>query len=324
MEEPAQTKTSNATEPSEENPIEKVEKEDVASTSVSNESKVEPMDVDTSTKIEQPETSKPVELVSPSKPIESLLPAPIVSVESAPTKIIEQPIVHESSGVSAAADTTTTTTIVTDSKSSVNESSQNNTNNDQPIELHSSPSDDDSKGPIVTNSQQATISQPDAIVELESSSNEGDTKDEVVVKTNESDSLDLELINSDSSNSTNEVQNAEIPTSQSVEVQSVPTSTVEPDVNEVTEVTEIANEPVNNNANNNNTNANTTVHSSDTPPNSIPSTNNQQPIEVPDKLCTTITGTLFSQSLFLFLHFMSDYHIFDKNQLNLNTENNLI
>lgn len=272
-------------------PVKSVEKKAATDASVSKKAEVEPMQVDTAIESSQseaskPETSKPAEVVPPSKLIADLLPAPIVSVECAPTKIIEQPIVLESSGVSAAADTTTAIVI--------DEPSQNNANDGQPIELHSSPSDDDSKGPTVTNSQKATINQPDAIVELESSSNEGDTKDELVVKTHEIDSLDLELINSDSSHSANDVQIAEIPASKAVQEKSVPTSTVEPDTNDVTEVTEIIDEPINN-INTNNNNADESVHTSGVQQNSVPSTNNQ-PIEIPDKLCTTITGKLIDET----------------------------
>lgn len=291
---PAQTeKVPKKVDPS---PVKGVEKKIVTDASVSKEAEVEPMQVDTAIESTQseaskPETSKPAEVVPPSKPIEDLLPAPIVSVESAPTKIVEQPIVLESSGVSAAADTTTAIVIDSDP---VDESPQNNANVGQPIELLSSPSDDDSKEPTVTNSKQATISQPDAIVELESSSNEGDTKDELVVKTHEIDSLDLELINSDSSHSANDIQIAEIPASKAVQEQSVPTSTVESDANEVTEVTEIADEPTNNISTNNN-NADESVHISEVQQNSVPSTNNQSPIEIPDKLCTTITGKINSK-----------------------------
>lgn len=280
---PAQTENSNKVEKVTQKPV---EKEAVETAPVPKEDDIQQMEVDTPSENTQSKASTAAESVPPSQPkptpIEKLLPAPITDqVEVVPTKMIEQPVVLESAGVSAVADTTTT--IVIDSDAAVDEPPQNNTANDsEPIELHSSPSDDDSKGPTVTNSR-PIISQPDAIVELESSSNEGDTKDAVIKKAH--DSLDLELINSDSSHSANEVQIDEnVPASQAVPEKLVPTSTVESDV---TEVTEIVDEP----ANATNNNAENLVHSCESSQNSSESINNQSPIAIPEKLCT-ITGKL--------------------------------
>lgn len=242
------------------------------------------MEVDTPSENTQPKASKEAESVPAPKPQPKPmeLPAPITDqVEVVPTKIVEQPVVLESAGVSAVADTTTS--IIIDSDAALDEPPQNSTANDsETIELHSSPSDDDSKGPTVTNSR-PIISQPDAIVELESSSNEGDTKNVTINKLQ--DSLDLELINSDSSHSANEVQiDEDIPASQAVPEKLVPTSTVESDVTEVTEIVDESPNATNNNAEN-------VVHSCESSQNSVESTNNQSPIAIPEKLCT-ITGKL--------------------------------
>lgn len=276
---PVQTTTSNKVEKVDQIPA---EEEAVESAPAPKKAEVPKMEVDT------PIESTQAASVPPPKPqpIALLLPAPIIQVESVPVKVVEQPEVLESVGVSAAADTTTA--IVIDSEPSIEEPSQTNADADETIELQSSPSDDDSKE--ATNPRKA-ISQPDAIVELESSSNEGDTKDEVVAKTHDIDSLDLEMINSDSSHSANEIQIDEIPASQAVPEQPLPTSTVEPDV---TEVTEIVDEPAiatNNNANN-------SVHACESPENSVVSTNNQPSIALPEKLCT-ITGEFFKPLIIL-------------------------
>lgn len=233
------------------------------------------MEVDTPAESTKPEVPQ-VDDVPPPKPkpqpIEELLPAPIVQVDSVPSKMVEQPDV-EGAGVSAAADTTT---IVAAKKPP-----QNNIEVIDAIDVHSS--DDDSKEPSVTNSQ-VIVNQPDAVVELESSSNEGDNKPQVVAKTQQIDSLELELINSDSSHSANDIQIDEIPASQVVPEQSLPTSTVEPDV---TEVTAIVDEP----AIATNNNANDSVHSYASSQISVVSTNDQTLIALPEKVCT-ITGKI--------------------------------
>lgn len=233
------------------------------------------MEVDTPIESTQSEASTQV---VPSQPesIENALPAIITEVAVVPSKIVEQPDVLECAGVSAAADTTTA--IVIDSESIADDQPKINLDDGEAIELQSSPSEIDSKEQTMANSQ-STIIQSDAIVELESSSNEGDTKDEVANKRQELNSLDLELIDSDSSNSLNDVQIKEVPASQAAQEQSLPTSTVESDV------TEIVDDP-SENTNNNTENA---VHSNDTPHNSVGSINNQTPIEISEKLCT-ITG----------------------------------
>lgn len=252
------------------------------------------MEVDTPTESTQPEVKESVpqpesapqpETIEDSPIEESPIDEPPIEedslpivdeVESAPSlAVVEEPIVLESEGVSAAADTTT---IVINDNEPVATSLGSNTDKDDPIELQSSPSDIDQQEDTVTNSQ-AIIAEPDAIVDLESSSNEGDTKADGVNNSQALSSLDLEVINSDSSLGVSEIQD-EIPLSGTVaaaQEQSLPTSTAD-------DVTIIDVAPAAK------TNDNNSVHSSERPTNPVESTNNQKPIEIPDKFRTTITG----------------------------------
>lgn len=183
---------------------------------------------------------------------------------------IEEPEIVESQGVSAAADTTTASAI--ESETVVIEPDESNKDDSEPIDLQSSPSDIDSKEEIADNSQ--AIKEPTTIVELESSSNEGDTKPNSVQGL---DSLDLEVINSDSSLDESDVQ-----VKQPAQEQPVSTSTADVIITEI-----IDDAPINKT----NNNADNSVHSSETAQNSVESTNNAKPIDIPENYRTTITGT---------------------------------
>lgn len=217
-------------------------------------------------------------------------------------------VVAEAVSVSAALADTTTATIVIDNESQdvddSCEAAQSQTKRDEPIELTSSPSSDvDAKDQQqqVTNSQ-TIISQSDTIVDLDTSSNEADDIKVVSASTpdvcsqrppveqpQELDSLDLELINSDSSShSDNEVQIADIPPPPPP--QDVPTSTVESDVVEITDASApSANVADNAEQTNNTTAAENSVCANDSSQDSVESTNQQKPIGIPENICT-ITG----------------------------------
>lgn len=261
----------------------------------------------------QPEPSQPAEEVP--SPAEA---TPTLVVDDSQPEIVAIDEVSETATVSAAAADTTTAVIVidTESQETIDASSEapSQSRQDEPIELISSPSSD-----VDANTQQVTtnakMSQSDAIVDLDTSSNEADDVKEVTDSTSDIlcsqrppqpqsqqpaedlDTLDLELINSDSSShSENEVQIADIsppspPLTQSVpDAPSQPTSTVQSDVVEIdidandasTEVAAINADQTNN------------VHEvADAAPTAedsvVESTNQQNPIEIPENICT-ITG----------------------------------
>lgn len=228
------------------------------------------MDVDTpieSTQLEaspQPE-KPPQEVIAPqavqSETIEDSPPATQADSEF-PSATIE-PELTESEGVAAAADTTV---IVVESGLIITEPAESDKDVSEPIELQSSPSE---------NSPAAIITEPEAIVDLDGSSNEGDAKPNTQ---QELDSLDLEVINSDSSLSATDVQVE--PTSDAQQEQPVSTSTADVTITEI-----IDDEP--SNATNNN--ADSSVHSSE-PQESVDLTNSQKSIEIPENFRTTITG----------------------------------
>lgn len=246
------------------------------------------MEVDTPIESTQSaESPKKTESVPQSETIEQSLPSNN-QAGSVPPKAVEEPKVLESDGVSAAADTTTTTTtIIIDSEpepivsepDSVISKSAKSKFGTEPVEIES---DTDQNEESVSNSQ--IIIESDAVVELDTSSNDGeDGKVETVNKTQELNSLELELINSDSSHSEKEIQIVESPE----QAAQAPTSTVEA-VTEVTKVSEAvkakeAVEKTNNIADN-------SVHSNEPPKKLVESTNNQKPVEIP--VLRTIAGDL--------------------------------
>lgn len=207
---------------------------------------------------------KPVEIVEePPSP-----PKPVAEVSSQETVQSES----VTDALEAADADTTTAAIAIESEPIVDEAAPSPpaTNDSEPIELQSSPDDIEAIEPVVTNSQ-ATISQSNDIVELESS-NDADAPSKV----HEIDSLDLELINSDSSLSAHDVQFNDVPATQ-------PTSTVAAEPPAASQPIEIidASAPTND-----------SVYINDSPPTVVESTNNQTPpIEIPEKLCT-ITGKI--------------------------------
>lgn len=251
-----------------------------------NESENESNNTETDKKIE----NTPIESVQPEKKLESeSVPQPETiedspiddeppieedslmiagEVESIPSRAVEKPKSLESEGVSAVADTTTTIAnnvcepIVTSPPES-------NKDKDEPIELQSSPSDIDQQEDTVSNSV-PIVTEPEAFVYLESSSNEGD--DLKVVESQGLNAMDLEVINSDSSLGLSKIQEGH-PSSGTETVvpeQPLPLSTV--NVSPVFSPND------------------NSVHSSEQPQNAVESTNNQKPIEIPDNFRTTITG----------------------------------
>lgn len=214
--------------------------------------------------VPQAETTEESQLTEDSQPVAGV-------VESVSPKLADEPEVLEREGISAVADTTTT--VVAEDEPFIREPAKSNNDDDdaEPIELQSSPSDSDSKGDTVSNSQ--AIKEPEAIVELESSSNEGD-----VDNTQKIDSLDLEVINSDSSLSGNEAQDQQTTGDEPAQEQSLPTSTAEVTITKITD-----DDPVEKSNDN-------SVHTSEQSNNSVESTNNQKPIEISEKFRTTITG----------------------------------
>lgn len=243
----------------------------------------------------------------PSPPVKESLPPIVISSPDEAIVAVAKPAIISA----AAAADTTTAAIVIDSEAE----SQSQTERGEPIELVSSPSSDvDAKEgeaeqqqtqKVTNNSQTIRSSQSDAIVDLDTSSNEGDDIKEVIdssssavlsqrpQQTQELESLDLELINSDSSShSENEVQIAEIPPSppltQNVQDAPIqPTSTVQSDVVEIIDANESpANAASDDNANETN---NSVVCANESSENLVESTNQQKPIEIPENICT-ITG----------------------------------
>lgn len=184
----------------------------------------------------------------------------------------------------AVADTTTPPAIEIDSEPTVSEPALTQSHSivsaseSEPIALDSSPSDADSKDEaIVISSQAVTESAVESVVDLDQSSNEGDLKIEAANTTQRLDSLDLEIINSDSSsNSVNEVQ---IESSSAIDLSeeqaALPTST------QVT-ITEIIDTPADKNSNDI-----LEVQSSESA---------QNLIESPDKLRTIAGETRFVKS----------------------------
>lgn len=193
-----------------------------------------------------------------SQPSEESLPASS-QVEITPPKAIEEPEVLQNDDAPIAADTTT---IVIDSEPA---SSQNNNVDSAPIEI-------DSQDSFVNNSQ----AEPVAIVDLESSSNEGDPKIEAAHVNEARDSLDLEIINSDSSHSASDVQIEQNANIEPAQEESLPTST------QVT-ITEIIDSPADN------SNDIIEIKSTESSQNLVESTNNVTPVEIPEKF-RTIAG----------------------------------
>lgn len=220
------------------------------------------------------------------------------------------------SALTAAVADTTTSAIVIDSESqeSIDASCEAASQNiqDEPIELVSSPSSDveaktqqqQQTQQVTTNTQTICTSQSDAIVDLDTSSNEGDDVKEVTdsssdivcsqrppqQQTQDLDTLDLELINSDSDE--NEVICAYKPATSPPLTQSVqdapiqPTSTVQSDVVEIDiDANESSADAAANNADQRkNINADAAEENS-----VVESTDQQKPIEIPENICT-ITG----------------------------------
>lgn len=225
--------------------------------------------------VDQAQESLPIEVektpATASKAEESLPATSEGAAENVPPKVAKEPEVLQSDGLSISTDTTstskaTTTPIVIDNEPIVNEPSSTQSNNN---ELKSSPIEIDSKEGSVNNSQ-ADQAEPEAIVELESSSNEGDPKIEAAKTSQERDSLDLEIIDSDSSHSVNEIQIVQSSVAEPVEEQSLPTST------QVT-ITELIDTPADN------SNDILEIQSSETSQNAVESTDNLKPAEIPEK-----------------------------------------
>lgn len=187
-------------------------------------------------------------------------------MESIPSKSVEKPKSLESEGVSAVADTTTTIAN-NDCEPIVTSPPESNKDKDEPIELQSSPSDIDQQEDTVSNSV-PIVTEPEAFVDLESSSNEGDGLK--VVESQGLNAMDLEVINSDSSLGLSEIQEGHPSGPQTVvHEQPLPSSTV--NVSPVFSPND------------------NSVHSSE-PQNAVESTKNQKPIETTDNFRTTITG----------------------------------
>lgn len=240
----------------------------------------------------------------------STQPEPSQLVEESSADIDDEIIEPEPAIVSAAAADTTTTAIVIDSESQETVAASQS-RQDEPIELVSSPSSD-----VDAKTQQTQEVTSNAIVDLDTSSNEGDDVKEVTdnssdivcsqrppqQQTQDLDTLDLELINSDSSShSENEVQIADIPppTQHVPEAPSQPTSTVESDVVELdidatdltVDVAAAANPDQRNNID-----AEAGIADAAAEDSVVESTNQQKPIEIPENICT-ITGNSASIEL---------------------------
>lgn len=254
----------------------------VAETPAASDNNTEQMDVDTPIENTPPKASPKPEVeptqedaAPQSDTIQTIEDSPPASQAEAESPIvIEEPEIIVSQGVSAAADTTTASGI--ESETVIIEPDESNKDDSEPIDLQSSPSDIESKEETATNSQSVKDS---TIVDLESSSNEGDTKP---VSAQELDSLDLEVINSDSSLGENDVQVEQTSGTQPAQEQPVSTSTADVIITEIIDEAPIT--KTNNNADN-------SVHSSETAQNSVESTNNTKPIDIPENYRTTITGT---------------------------------
>lgn len=188
-------------------------------------------------------------------------------------KAEEEPQVLVSDGVSAAADTTTATPIeIVDEPASEN----NGCDQDETIELQYSASDDDEKEDAVSNSQ--AIAEPEAIVELDASSNESDLIVESANKAPESNSPELEIINSDSSLSLNDVVVEKPAAAPVVQEQTPQLENTKNDstVDAVVEVNDEAVVPVETN----------NIASVDSPAPAFESTIIQKVADVPEKFCT--------------------------------------
>lgn len=238
----------------------------------------------------QESSSSPIVISSPDEDIRSQT---VDESDSQPEVVA----VHDAAVVSAAAADTTTTTpaIAIDNEwqavdtSAAVQSEATDAGNGEPIDLASSPSSDiEQQKQKVTNSQ-TTITQSDAIVDLDTSSNEGEDVKEVTSQkpTQGLDSLDLELINSDSSShSENEVQIADIPPPKQ-NVQDPPivtTSNVQSDVVEIVDTIESSNGATSAVAV-----AANSLCANELSQNLVESTNHQKPLEIPENICT-ITG----------------------------------
>ncbi|XP_031621569.1 transforming acidic coiled-coil-containing protein 2-like [Contarinia nasturtii] len=192
---------------------------------------------------------------------------PITSEDAQPSTAVEVTEIFDDENVSASADTTAPLVVDTE-PIVISPPLSDFESKDEPIELQSSPSDTDETA--VTNSQVV----PDAIVDLESSSsNEGDAKNEAANNSQEANSLDLEVINSDSSL-------GDEPQASSTEEKPKPTSTSTAEVT-VTETNDTVPVAKTNDISDN------SVHSSEPPQNSVGSTNQKSS---PDNFRTTITS----------------------------------
>lgn len=261
----------------------------------------------------QPEPAQPPTAIS-SQEDEKQPANEAIVIDSQPESVAAAEAVSVSA---AAADTTTTAIVIDNGSPSVDESceaaAQSQTERDEPIELASSPSSDvDQQTPQVTNSQ-TIISQSDTIVDLDTSSNEADdikevsaSTDDVCSKTQKQeqqqpqklDSLDLELINSDSSShSENEVQIADIPPTPPQAASVQPTSTVQSDVVEIIDSAPSANVADSADQTNNTNAAANSVCANESSQDSVESSNQQKPIEIPENICTITVNTPVDETI---------------------------
>lgn len=237
--------------------------------------RTQPEEVTQPTSVPQPEIieDSPIAAVDDEPPIEEDSLPVEDTPSSAAVEVTE--IIDDDENVSAA---DTTATIVIDSEPAPPSTTTTSTDGkDEPIELQSSPSDVDlNEDNIVTNSQAVS----DTIFELESS-NEGDAKNEAA-NSQEANSLDLEIINSDSSlgETQDEPQSS---STEDVPQQSLPTSTAEVTITEITDAPAIPAAQVVET----NDIADNSVHSSEPPQSTVESTNQ---IPIPDNFRTTITS----------------------------------